>query len=166
MIVLNFRLFKISPDIFHLKAFGCVCFGSTILVHGTKFDAEASPCVFIGYSVLHKGYKVLDISTDKVSISRDVKFHEMNFPFHLDKENNLSSSSFPTAIYLSSVTTLLTDDYSSDNPVSIATDQYNPNSSADSLRDTSTDLSQNAGFFNSFKEICKGSSNTFLLKLI
>ena len=37
--------------------------------------------MFLGYSTIHKGVKCLDVSTDRVYISRDVVFDESVFPF-------------------------------------------------------------------------------------
>jgi hypothetical protein len=36
---------------------------------------------FPGYSLLHKGYKCLDIDSGRVYISRGIIFDETNFPF-------------------------------------------------------------------------------------
>ena len=52
---------------------------NTHVVH--KFDARAHPGIFIGYPSNHKGYKILDIKTKKIYVSRDVIFHEDLFPF-------------------------------------------------------------------------------------
>lgn len=39
-------------------------------------------CVFIGYPTGIKGYKLYDIQTKQVFVSRDVVFHKEVFPFH------------------------------------------------------------------------------------
>lgn len=44
-------------------------------------DFRSTPCVFLGYSPLHHGYRCLDPTTDRVYIARHVRFNEENFPF-------------------------------------------------------------------------------------
>ena len=78
-----------KPSYSHLKAFGCLCFTSTLSCNRTKFSPHATPCVFRGYPLGYKGYKLLDLSTNTVFISCDVIFHESTFP--------LSSSPSPTS---------------------------------------------------------------------
>jgi hypothetical protein len=50
--------------------------------------------VFLGYSLLHKGYKCLHISTNRTYISHDVVFDETIFPFtQTSSDSTLPSSS-------------------------------------------------------------------------
>ena len=46
-----------------------------------NFETKALCCVFLGYPFVEKAYKLYDLNTKKFFTSRDVQFHETNFPF-------------------------------------------------------------------------------------
>lgn len=91
------RLTGKQPEYESLIAFGCICYVSTSSKHKLKFDPRARACVFLGYPSGYKGYKLLDIETHSVSISRHVLFHEDIFPFVLSSLNDNVKSFFPHA---------------------------------------------------------------------
>ena len=85
-------LFKSAPSYNHLKCFGCLCFISTLPHNRDKFAPRVRKCVFLGYPQGIKGYKVLDLNSNSVHISRNIIFYEHIFPYAI--------SSHPFTSYL------------------------------------------------------------------
>lgn len=65
-----YKLYGQHADYSTLKVFGCKCFPYLRGNNKHKFQAKTFPCVFIGYSNLHKGYRCYNPKTRKVYISR------------------------------------------------------------------------------------------------
>lgn len=76
-------LFNTSPDYDSLRVFGSLCYATVVPQPADKFAARAIKGVFLGYPYNKKGYKVLNLDTNQVFISRDVKFVENIFPFRI-----------------------------------------------------------------------------------
>lgn len=74
-------LFGKTPDYGSLKVFGCLCFATNNQPHKDKLEPRAKPCVFLGYQSGFKASKVYDLTTEKIFMSKDIIFHEANFPF-------------------------------------------------------------------------------------
>uniref|UniRef100_A0A0A9AQB4 Integrase catalytic domain-containing protein n=1 Tax=Arundo donax TaxID=35708 RepID=A0A0A9AQB4_ARUDO len=70
-----------SPPAYdHLRVFGCRCYPNLSATAVHKLAPRSTSCVFLGYSAHHKGYRCLDIDSNKI-ISRHVIFDESSFPF-------------------------------------------------------------------------------------
>lgn len=68
------------PDVGNLKLFGCKVYAHIPKEKRRKLDDKAKKLIFVGYSEESKAFRLLDKSTNKVVISRDVVF--------LDNKNN------------------------------------------------------------------------------
>jgi len=61
--------------------FGCLCYPFVAVGSCSKFLPRLKPCLFLGSSDKHKGFKCLDPSSNRVLISRYVHFVEEYFSF-------------------------------------------------------------------------------------
>ena len=98
------RLYSKPPSYSHLRVFGCLAYATNVHV-SHKFDHRAITCIYIGYPIGQKAYKLFNLSTRKIFTSRDVHFHENHFPYASSKfvlpPSNLGYSSglIPTLIH-------------------------------------------------------------------
>lgn len=76
-------LFKKDHSYLMLRVFGSCCYPYIRHYTNNKFEQLSLPCVFLGYSDKHKGYRCLHRSAGRVYISRHVIFDEHKFPFAL-----------------------------------------------------------------------------------
>ncbi|KAL4323650.1 hypothetical protein GQ457_11G006340 [Hibiscus cannabinus] len=86
------------PSYSHLKVFGCLCFVSTLKASRDKFTERALAGVFIGYAPGTKGYKVYILQTHTIVVSRNVIFHEGDFPFHSVVPADVLIDPFPDVV--------------------------------------------------------------------
>jgi hypothetical protein len=66
----------LKPTAKHLKVFGSLCYIHVPDQKRSKLDNKAEKGIFLGYSSQSKGYRVYNIETGKISVSRDVKIDE------------------------------------------------------------------------------------------
>lgn len=64
------------PNIEHLKVFECVCYARTEAVGRKKLDGRSRVLVHLGVEPGTKAYRLLDPSSMKITVSRDVPFDE------------------------------------------------------------------------------------------
>lgn len=75
------KLYGQEPDYTTLWIFGCRCFPYIRDKTANKFHAKSYPCIFVGYSTEHRGYRCCHPPTRKIFISRHVIFDESVLPY-------------------------------------------------------------------------------------
>jgi hypothetical protein len=93
------KLFQSSPDYSLLKIFGSACWPNLRPYNSNKPQPRSLQCVFLGYSLCHKGYKCFHVPTSRVYISRDVIFQKNIFSFHMSSPS-LSHSTNSDSTYI------------------------------------------------------------------
>lgn len=72
-------LYSKPLDYSSLRTFGCLCY-----VHNAtsdKFHSRSRKCIFLGYPLGKRDWRIFDLQTHKFLISRDVTFFEHIFPY-------------------------------------------------------------------------------------
>ena len=64
------------PDVSYFRTFGCKCWYTLPMSQVQKLDPRGNVAIFVGYAETSKAYKLIDLETHKVVISRDVLFDE------------------------------------------------------------------------------------------
>ena len=65
-----------ETSVTHPIIFGSIAFAHILDELKRKLDKKSERCIFTGYSEQHKAYKLYNLVTKKVVVSRDVKFIE------------------------------------------------------------------------------------------
>ncbi|CAL8998022.1 unnamed protein product [Prunus brigantina] len=65
-----------KPGVKHLRVFGSLCYAHVPSHQRQKLDLASTRCIFLGYGSCEKGYRLYNIASEKMIISRDVIFNE------------------------------------------------------------------------------------------
>uniref|UniRef100_A0ABD2XH93 CCHC-type domain-containing protein n=1 Tax=Trichogramma kaykai TaxID=54128 RepID=A0ABD2XH93_9HYME len=68
--------FNKKPNVNHLRTFGCEAFALIPDVLRKKWDPKSKKLIFVGYEKDSENYRLFDPKTDRVVVSRHVKFNE------------------------------------------------------------------------------------------
>ncbi|KAK9923369.1 hypothetical protein M0R45_031791 [Rubus argutus] len=97
-------LYRKLPDYSRMRVFGCIAFATSVNP-SSKFDPRARKCIFIGYPMGQKAYKLYDVETKTIFTNRDVIFMEDTFlhspqkaPSKLISEPSPPAQSIPITI--------------------------------------------------------------------
>ena len=118
-----------------------------------KFDVRAKPGILVGYPYGQKGYRIYDIKTHQIYVSRDVIFHESNFPYR-----DLQSPSFNNSINITPIHDDGTFDYI---PPGMPTGISSNDSSSDSLQSISHHLVDHSNDLVEYIPTTSRIDNTF-----
>ncbi|GJW16872.1 retrovirus-related pol polyprotein from transposon TNT 1-94 [Tanacetum coccineum] len=95
-------LFNQHPQYDNFRTYGCQVFPYLRDYSQHKLEPRSIPCIFIGYSLQHKGYRCLDLTTSRVFVSRHARFNETVFPF-IGSSCNPNISTLELTTFLSDV---------------------------------------------------------------
>ncbi|KAJ9547665.1 hypothetical protein OSB04_020208 [Centaurea solstitialis] len=70
-------LFGFFPTYSHLRVFGCLCYPNTSPTSAHKLAPRSSACVYLGPSTDHRGYRCLDLITQKPPAPAATSGHPM-----------------------------------------------------------------------------------------
>jgi len=67
-----------KPNLSYIRRFGCTAYAAIPSERRQKLDSKARKLILVGYESGTKGYRLLETSTDKIYVSKDVRFLEGN----------------------------------------------------------------------------------------
>ncbi|XP_039047814.1 uncharacterized protein LOC120188444 [Hibiscus syriacus] len=65
-----------KPSVKHLRVFGSICYAHIPAQKKNKLDAKTEREIFLVYDSQAKGYRIFNLDTEKIMISRDVEFNK------------------------------------------------------------------------------------------
>ncbi|KAK4395665.1 Retrovirus-related Pol polyprotein from transposon RE2 [Sesamum angolense] len=65
-----------NPSAKHLRVFGSICYVHILTEKRHKLEEKTEKGIFLGYNTQSKGYRIYNLKTKKLIISRDVEFDE------------------------------------------------------------------------------------------
>ena len=65
-----------KPYVTHFKIFGSKAWARILIEKRKALKLQSQKCLFVGYSEYSKGYKMINLSTNKAFIERSVQFQE------------------------------------------------------------------------------------------
>jgi hypothetical protein len=65
-----------KPSVAHMKVFGCIAYTHVPKEKRRKLDGKSVKCIFIGYNIETRSYRLFDPPAKKVIISRDFVLDE------------------------------------------------------------------------------------------
>uniref|UniRef100_A0A803LHF5 GAG-pre-integrase domain-containing protein n=1 Tax=Chenopodium quinoa TaxID=63459 RepID=A0A803LHF5_CHEQI len=79
-------LYGVKPTYKEMRSFGCLAIAYNPKKHKDKMKERGVLCLFLGYPLNKKGYRLLNLFTNSTFVSRDVKFHEHIYPYSLPRD--------------------------------------------------------------------------------
>ena len=134
-------LYQKDPSYSHLRVFGCLCYPLIPSTTIHKLQPRSTPCVFLGYPSNHRGYKCLELSSNKIIICRHVIFDETTFPYakiHTPKPTTYTFLYDDLSPYI--INHLLTQTQSNQNQSPSAHQIYQPSSPTSNHQNTPPNL--------------------------
>ncbi|KAL4303544.1 hypothetical protein GQ457_10G024470 [Hibiscus cannabinus] len=68
-----------KPSVKHLRVFGSICYSHISANMRSKLDERAWRGIFVGYSSQSKGYRIYNLESKMIVVSRDVIFYEDSY---------------------------------------------------------------------------------------
>ncbi len=120
------------PNLSHIRVFGCKCWFVIPKIHANKLDPRCKSGIMIGYSTQSKGYKIWDLESKSIIISRDVRFDEASTISHSTKFYNTGNPTDSVDVQGGEISEELPVDI---DPPTIITDPENAESDKEDFQD-------------------------------